>query len=245
MAGGERRHHLLFQYGMDGEFRDRADRRADEGGVDPLGTQPVNQLTRAGLLQGQRDQRARLAEFADHPRHKGVKRRRAGKAEPDPAGVAAGGAARRDDGMLDAIEDRACFGQQRFARLGQLDAARLAPEQLHFELGFERADLLAQWRLLDAESFRRAGDMPLLGDGDEITEVPQFHLRYSDNMDRASVIYWTGAISATTFPSESRHQPRRRSAMATEAKLLTVQFLKWMAERPRSYAEVRAAWSST
>jgi len=33
--------------------------------------------------------------------------------------------------------------------------------------------------------------------------------------------------------------------MATEAKLLTVQFLKWMAERPRSYAEVRAAWSST
>ena len=33
--------------------------------------------------------------------------------------------------------------------------------------------------------------------------------------------------------------------MATEAKLLTVQFLKWMAEQPRSYAEVRAAWSST
>ncbi len=174
-----------------------------------------------------------------------MKRRRAGKAEPDPAGVAAGGATRRDDGMLDAIEDRARFGQQRFAGLGQLDAARLAAEQLHLELGFEGADLLAQRRLLDAESFRRAGDMPLLGDGDEITEVPQFHLRYSDHMDRASVIYWTGAISATTFPSESRHQPRRRSAMATEAKLLTVQFLKWMAERPRSYAEVRAAWSST
>ena len=33
--------------------------------------------------------------------------------------------------------------------------------------------------------------------------------------------------------------------MASEAKLLTVQFLKWVAERPRSYAEVRAAWSST
>jgi hypothetical protein len=33
--------------------------------------------------------------------------------------------------------------------------------------------------------------------------------------------------------------------MASEAKLLTVQFLKWVAERPRRYAELREAWSST
>jgi hypothetical protein len=33
--------------------------------------------------------------------------------------------------------------------------------------------------------------------------------------------------------------------MASEAKLLTLEFLKWIAERPRSYAELRAAWSST
>ncbi len=33
--------------------------------------------------------------------------------------------------------------------------------------------------------------------------------------------------------------------MASEAKLLTVQFLQWVAVRPRSYAEVRDAWSST
>ena len=33
--------------------------------------------------------------------------------------------------------------------------------------------------------------------------------------------------------------------MASEAKLLTVQFLKWVAERPHSYAELRDAWSST
>ena len=33
--------------------------------------------------------------------------------------------------------------------------------------------------------------------------------------------------------------------MATEAKLLTVQFLQWLAARPRSYGEVRDAWSST
>jgi hypothetical protein len=33
--------------------------------------------------------------------------------------------------------------------------------------------------------------------------------------------------------------------MATEARLLTVQFLEWLVLRPRRYAEVREAWSST
>jgi len=33
--------------------------------------------------------------------------------------------------------------------------------------------------------------------------------------------------------------------MASEAKLLTVQFLEWVAARPRSHAETRNAWSST
>jgi len=33
--------------------------------------------------------------------------------------------------------------------------------------------------------------------------------------------------------------------MASEAKLLTVQFLRWVAERPRHYGEMRNAWSST
>ena len=33
--------------------------------------------------------------------------------------------------------------------------------------------------------------------------------------------------------------------MASEAKLLMVQFLEWIEARPRRIAEVRAAWSST
>jgi len=33
--------------------------------------------------------------------------------------------------------------------------------------------------------------------------------------------------------------------MASEAKLLTLQFLQWLAVRPRRHAEVREAWSST
>jgi hypothetical protein len=33
--------------------------------------------------------------------------------------------------------------------------------------------------------------------------------------------------------------------MASEATLLTVQFLRWVAARPRRYAEMREAWGST
>ena len=33
--------------------------------------------------------------------------------------------------------------------------------------------------------------------------------------------------------------------MASEAKLLMVQFLDWVASRPRTLVETRAAWSST
>ena len=33
--------------------------------------------------------------------------------------------------------------------------------------------------------------------------------------------------------------------MASEAKLLIVQFLEWVAARPRRYADIRDAWSST
>jgi hypothetical protein len=33
--------------------------------------------------------------------------------------------------------------------------------------------------------------------------------------------------------------------MATEAKLLIVQFLRWIADRPRTYEDVQSAWQST
>lgn len=33
--------------------------------------------------------------------------------------------------------------------------------------------------------------------------------------------------------------------MASEARFLTLQFLRWLAERPRRYAELRDAWGST
>jgi hypothetical protein len=38
---------------------------------------------------------------------------------------------------------------------------------------------------------------------------------------------------------------RGQHTMASETRLLTVQFLQWVAAKPRSYREMREAWGST
>ena len=162
---------------MDREPGRRPDRRADKGGVEPLVAQRLDQFAGAALLQGKRHQRVRFAEGADQPRHERVERGRAGEAEADPARLRrarCGGSRRR--ACSTRAEDRPRLGEKGCARLGQLDAARLAAEQLDLELGFERPDLLAERRLLDAEPLGGAGDMAFLGDRDEVAEVAQFHM---------------------------------------------------------------------
>ena len=144
--------------------------------------------------------------------------------------------------MLDLQQDCPRLSQQRLAGLGQLDAARFAPEQLHIELGFERSDLLAQGRLLNAEAFRRSRDVAFLGDGNEIAKVPQLHLVYFLDMNFAVSIYWTSSRAGYNFSTGFAFQVR---AMTGEVRLLTLEFLKWVAARPRSYVEARNAWSST
>src|SRR5260370_365197 len=65
-------------------------------------------------------------------------------------------------------------------------------------------------------------------------------------MDNGDTIYWTCDIhSASVVPENAVTTPRWGSVMASEAKLLTIEFLKWVAARPRSVAEARQAWSST
>jgi hypothetical protein len=104
-----------------------------------------------------------------------MERGRTGKADADPPGFTARRSSRGGGGVLYQGEDRAGLFQQRFAGLGQRDAARLPPKQLHLELGLERPDLSAERRLLDAEARRRPRDMTFLGDNDEVTKVPQLH----------------------------------------------------------------------
>ena len=119
------------------------------------------------------------AELADGARHQRMERRRGGEAHGDAADLAARGAAGADLGVLGLRQDRLGIGQEGAAGIGQGDAARMAHEQRGVDLALERADLLAERRLLHVQLLRRARDVALMGDGDEIAEVAQFHVAYS------------------------------------------------------------------
>jgi hypothetical protein len=49
-------------------------------------------------------------------------------------------------------------------------------EELDAELPLELADLLAERRLRDLEALRRAAEVQLLGDGDEVAQPPEVEL---------------------------------------------------------------------
>src|SRR4029077_16137496 len=91
-----------------------------------------------------------------------MERGRAGKADPDPPGLAARGPFCGGGRMLARQQERPRFGEQRLAGLRQLDAARQSAEQLYVELGLKRPDLLAQRRWLGAEGAGRGGRQALL-----------------------------------------------------------------------------------
>lgn len=154
-------------------LRGRAGRRrgADERRVDALLADAVDEFARATFLQRQRDQRVGFTKAADDARHEGMERHGAGEADGDAALLAACRAAGCRDRVLDACQDSSCVVEQRFAGLGELDASRLAAEELDVELGFERPDLLTERWLLYAQSFGGAGDVLLLGDGDEVAQM--------------------------------------------------------------------------
>ena len=65
--------------------------------------------------------------------------------------------------------------EQRLAGGSELDAARGPVEQRLAQLGLEAADLLRERRLRDVQPLGGAAEVPLLGHGDEVAQVPQFH----------------------------------------------------------------------
>ncbi len=62
--------------------------------------------------------------------------------------------------MIDLRHDGPGIAEQSTPGIGQFDAARLATEQLHVEFPLQRADLLAERRLLHPEPFRRPRTWP-------------------------------------------------------------------------------------
>jgi len=72
-------------------------------------------------------------------------------------------------------QDGAGTHQHLATRLRQVDSALVPIEQACPQLFFQRANLGTQWRLRHVESFGGAGEVELLGHGDEVPQVTQFH----------------------------------------------------------------------
>jgi quercetin dioxygenase-like cupin family protein len=127
-----------------------------------------------------------------------MKRGGARVAYGDPTLLASRRAPRGFKCVIELGEDCTSIIEKGAAGIGQLDAARLATKQLHVKFLFDRLDQLTEWRLLDAEPIRRSRDVVLLGDRDEISEMPEFHCHMLQHMNIAEAILWLSAPEQAT-----------------------------------------------
>ena len=102
--------------------------------------------------------------------------RAGGEADDELAGLAAAGRPGGGERVLDGLQGSAGGVEQRDAGLGELDAAGRPREQLDVELLLEAGDRRAQRLLGHVQPARRAREVQLLGDGDEVAQVPQLDI---------------------------------------------------------------------
>ena len=176
MARGHGSRHVLLQQGVDREAFAVGQAGADEGDVQAFLAQARQKVGRAAFLQHEGDVGPRRPELADGARHQRMEWCRGGEAHGDAAGLAARRAAGPGRGAIDRGQHRLGIGQEGAPGIGQPDAARMAHEQGRVDLLFQRLDLLRQRRLLHVQLLRRARDVALTGDGDEVAEMAEFHL---------------------------------------------------------------------
>ena len=74
--------------------------------------------------------------------------------------------------------------------LGRANAARKPLKQANTEFLLQEFDLLAERRLCDAELFGGVREAAVIGDGNEIAQMPEFHV-YRPDIDVALNIYWS------------------------------------------------------
>ena len=104
-------------------------------------------------------------------------RGRAGEAHRQPALFAPRDAGHALAKRLHLGQQALGFSQQHAAAGRQAHALGVASQQLQAQLGFQRLDLLAQRRLLDAQRGGSAGHVARLGHGGEVAQVAQVHMQ--------------------------------------------------------------------
>src|SRR5688500_16944569 len=129
-----------------------------------------------------------LAKLADHARHQRMKASRARIGDGDSTFLTSRCAPRGLQRAIEESERRTGAIKECSSRVGQLNAARDTTEQLNLGFLLDCLDKAAKRRLLNAEPFRRAGDVPFLGHGDKVAEMPELHFHTSRGMKFASLI---------------------------------------------------------
>jgi len=169
--------------------------RADERGVEAPGRHRLGEGGRVALVDLQRDAGMGFAVAADEQRREAVRHGGAGEADGERAGGALGGLRAARHAARHGREHGARLLGEHGAALRELHAARQPAEEGVAQLALEVAHLLRQRRLLHAEGGGRAREVAVLGHGEEVAQVPEFHgplrLPYVWNMDRSVPGYFT------------------------------------------------------
>jgi hypothetical protein len=91
-------------------------------------------------------------------------------------------------------EHRPGVVEEHATSIRQIDSARLSAEQLDIELELYLLDALAEWRLLHAEFFGRAGDVAFLGDREKVPQVFEIKIHIDNDIDFAEIIGYLDGV---------------------------------------------------
>jgi hypothetical protein len=115
-------------------------------------------------------------------------------AEPKLVGAAPSRVARGRPRDLRLLQDAPGLVEERGSRRGQGHAALRAVEEPHAKLLLELAHLLADGRLRDVQALCRAAEVQLLRDGNEVSEVSEFHGGHSAVLGQRRLDSRTGVV---------------------------------------------------
>jgi hypothetical protein len=102
-----------------------------------------------------------------------------GETDPQLAALAPRGGLQLRDGAVGTRDDVPCLFEQELAVRGELHFARGAVEELAAELALECPDLRRKCRLRDVQPLGCAAEVQLLGDGEEVAQMPKLDVHRS------------------------------------------------------------------
>ncbi len=142
--------------------------------VERAGAEVVGEVGAETLANRQLDRRVRAVEAAQQ-RQQVERAGRLRDADREAAGEQAGQLLQLGAGGVQLRQHAAGAGDERLAGAGQRDAAGRPLDQRRPQLPLELADLLRQRRLRDVAAQRGAREVALVGERDEVAQLPQFH----------------------------------------------------------------------